>query len=123
MQVSFGSVTAALYPQPVRQVQLALLLVDVGARFVIVGSTARHLENSAARLPRDLDLVVARSDVPMFVSLLSGIADTGRPLRPAGGSPQRVMTSWTPVDVFLDDALPARHTVAIGGTELWVVDE
>lgn len=123
MHVSVGSVTALLYPQPVRQVQLALLLADLKASFVIVGSTARHLHDPAARLPRDLDLVVTRSHVPVFASLLSGIADTSRPLRPAGGSPQQVMTSWTPVDVFLEDVLPTWHTVEIGGTHLQVVDE
>lgn len=105
MRVSVGSVTATVYPQQVRQVRLALLLADVGAHFVIVGSTARHLHDSVARLPRDLDLVVARSHVPVFASLLNGVADISRPLRSAGLSLQRVLTSWTPVDVFLKDAL------------------
>ena len=37
------------------------------------------------------------------------------------GSPQRVLTPWSPVDVFV--ALPAWHTVDVDGTGLRVANE
>ena len=110
-----------MLPHRVRQVQLALLLAERGARFVIVGSTARHL-HGAARLPKDLDLVVARIDAPVLEGALRRLASGGQ-LRPDGASPQGVLTSWSPVDVFLEDDLPAWHPVEVDGTELRVADE
>lgn len=105
-----------------RQVQLSLLLAEDGARFVIVGSTARLLRG-ATRTPRDLDIVALPMDRSSVATVLARLTVPGVPLRPDSPSPQRLITSWSPVDVFLQDEPPDFHTVEIDGTTLQVADE
>lgn len=106
----------------VGQVQLALLLVEADARFVIVGGTARLLRGTP-HTPNDLDIVVSPTGIERIEAVVADLRIAGqRPLR-AGGSPRRVWTSWSPIDVFVEDDLPAWHAVEIDGTRLRVADE
>lgn len=103
---------------PPRQVRLAALLAEGGASFVVVGGTARHLRGDPRR-PRDLDVVVLPGALDGLAQAVTALG--GSPLRP-GPSPRRVDTPWSPVDVFVEDDLPAWTTVAVGDVELRVAD-
>ena len=105
----------------VRQVQLALLLAEADARFVIVGGTARLLRGTP-HTPNDLDIVVSPTEIAKVEAALAELRRAGQQLLRGGGSPQRVLTSWAPVDVFVKDDLPTWHTVEIDGTRLRVAD-
>lgn len=106
----------------VRQVQLALLLVEADARFVIVGGTARLLRGTP-HTPKDLDIVVSPTEIGRAEAVVADLRIAGQRLLRGGGSPQRVWTSWSPMDVFVEDGLPGWHMVEIDGTRLRVADE
>lgn len=87
-----------LYDRPAR---LAVELRSHGARFVIVGGTARRLVTGQGA-PHDLDVVVDAPDLPRLVAALAevgvhtSVAILGR------AAPSHVDTSWGPLDVFVD---------------------
>ncbi|WP_345482209.1 hypothetical protein [Amnibacterium soli] len=102
--------------------QLALLLTEAAAAFVIVGGTARLLRGDR-HTPSDLD-VAATSDQSVRLSIaLRALSPGPRAPQPKKVGPWRVITSWSPLDVFVEDDLPAWHTIEIDGTRLWVADE
>lgn len=90
-----------------RPARLAVELLRHGARFVVVGSTARWLW-SGEGTPRDLDVVVDPADLPLLVGALAtlgvrlGAAGLGR------ACPCHVDTSWGPMDVFVSGPPAAR---------------
>ena len=55
-----------------RSVALAVELVCRGAKFVVVGGTARWL-TEGSRQPRDLDVAVDDEEVPTLVSALAQV--------------------------------------------------
>ncbi|MEW1952262.1 hypothetical protein [Terrabacter sp. NPDC080008] len=85
-----------------RPAVLATELLRRGARFVVVGSTARWLTTGHG-VPRDLDVAVCRDDLPALAAALGrlGVATTAERLGRAGQS--HVDTSWGPLDVFVDE--------------------
>ena len=89
-----------------RPATLATELQRHGARFVVVGSTARWLATGHGT-PRDLDVAVRRDDLAGLVTALAGlgVSTTAERLGRAGQS--HVDTSWGPLDVFVDDAVRA----------------
>lgn len=99
-----------------RSVALAVSLHRAGARFTVVGGTARWL--LGARLPpADLDLVVAPLSLPALRASLQALgADVPRRLR----SGTRCRTTWGPVDVFVDERTPAHRDVVVLGASLRV---
>ncbi|WP_133765087.1 hypothetical protein [Amnibacterium kyonggiense] len=106
----------------VRQVQLALLLTDLGAPCVIAGGTARLLRG-ATHIPRDLDLVVTRRETTQMRAILQRFAIRSSRARHADMFGWSVSTSWGQVDVFVQDDLPGWHLVEVDGLEMRVADE
>ena len=90
-----------------RPATLAALLARHGARFVVVGGTARWLTTGSGS-PGDLDVVVAASDLPLLASALGAVGAPVVAARLGRGSPTRVDTSWGPLDVFVAEPPPAR---------------
>lgn len=90
-----------------RPARLAVELLRQGARFVIVGGTARRLLTKQGA-PRDLDVVVDTPDLSRLVAALaamgvpSSVAVLGR------ASPSHLDTSWGPLDVFVGAPPPGR---------------
>lgn len=90
-----------------RPARLAVELLRQGARFVIVGGTARRVLTGQGA-PRDLDVVVDAPDLPRLVAALavvgvpSSVAALGRAV------PSHLDTSWGPLDVFVGAPPPCR---------------
>ena len=103
------------------QVQLALVLAEAGSRFVVVGGTARFLRTDQRR-PRDLDLVVRPVDERVLDAAFAALGVAQRRPRLTELSPRRVLTSWSSVDVFVEDQLPAWSEVVVDGVGLRVGD-
>ena len=91
-----------------RPATLATLLVRHGARFVVVGSTARWLTTGTGS-PGDLDVVVDATDLPLLAGALGAIGAPVEATRLGRGSPTRVDTSWGPVDVFVAEPPSCRE--------------
>ena len=89
-----------------RPATLATLLSGHGARFVVVGSTARWLTTGTGS-PGDLDIVLDASDLPLLTSALGALGVTVDAKILVHSSPTRVDTSWGPLDVFVGDPPPA----------------
>lgn len=89
-----------------RPARLAVELLRQGARFVVVGGTARRLVTGRGS-PGDLDVVVDAADLPRLLAALavlgvrSSVAVLGRAM------PAHVDTSWGPLDVFVGTPPPS----------------
>ncbi|WP_323095669.1 hypothetical protein [Intrasporangium sp. YIM S08009] len=90
-----------------RPATLAALLARHGARFVVVGSTARWLTTDTGS-PGDLDVVVDASDLPLLAEALGAIGVPVDAAALARSSPTHVDTSWGPLDVFVAEPPPSR---------------
>jgi hypothetical protein len=86
-----------------RAVRLAALLRTAGARFQVVGSTARHLAGDP-RVPRDLDVTVMPEDVDALADALARVGAALDPGRARRLRTVRVNTSYGPLDVFVGAA-------------------
>lgn len=86
-----------------RAVRLAALLRAGGARFEVVGSTARYLAGDP-RAPRDLDVAVRPDDVEALAAALAGVGAVLDPARACRLRVLRVDTSYGPLDVFVGAA-------------------
>jgi hypothetical protein len=93
-----------------RPAKLAVQLRRYGARFVVVGSTARWLVTGEGS-PRDLDVVVEARDLPRFTAALEGLGAGGSHALAPESSQLHVDTSWGPLDVFV--GLPRSRPVAV----------
>ena len=105
-----------------RSVALAVELVHRGAKFVVVGGTARWL-TEGSRQPRDLDVAVDEEEVPTLVSALAqvGVHISCAMLlrcRQVG-----LASAWGPIDVFVGEALPPAAVIRVGGCDLAVAHE
>lgn len=67
---------------------------------MVVGGTARRLVTGQGT-PRDLDVVVATSDLPRLVSALAGVGVHSSVAVLGRAAPSHVDTSWGPLDVFV----------------------
>ncbi len=83
-----------------RPAQLAVQLLRQGARFVVVGGTARRLLTGQGT-PRDLDVVVDTPDLPRFVAALAMVGVHSSVAVLSRAAPSHVDTSWGPLDVFV----------------------
>ena len=92
-----------------RPAALAVSLHRRGARFTVVGGTAQWLLG-AARPPADLDLVVSPGSLPGLRVDLQAL-DAGVPRRLLSGT--RCLTTWGPLDVFVDDRTPPHRDVRV----------
>lgn len=101
-----------------RSAELAVRLVAEGARFVIVGSTARRLRGAGV-CPGDLDVAVTPQDLPNLAQPLATLGAHLGPRLPNAG-PVTVHTPWGPLDVFVTEALPPAETVTVHGVRLEV---
>lgn len=103
-----------------RAVDLAVELSSLGARVVVVGSAAQWLASpTGTPEPRDLDVVVAREDVPDLVAavqVLGGDLTLGRLDRCVE---VHVDTAWGPLDVFVGPPPPSLE-VAVDGVAVRV---
>lgn len=84
-----------------RPARLAVELRRQGARFVIVGGTARRLLTGQGA-PRDLDVVVDAPDLPRLVAALAEVGVKSSVAVLSRTAPSHVDTSWGPLDVFVD---------------------
>ena len=91
-----------------RPATLAILLVRHGARFVVVGSTARWLTTGTGS-PGDLDVVVDASDLPLLAEALGALGVHVDAAVLARSSPTHVDTSWGPLDVFVAEPPASRE--------------
>ena len=102
-----------------RSTDLAEVLARHGARFVVVGGTARRLRGGSHG-PRDLDVAVLAADVPGLARVLHGLStpvDAGALGR---GRPSSIATGWGPLDAFVVEDLPAADPVDVDGVPVEV---
>ena len=104
------------------QVQLALVLAEAGCSFVVVGSAASFLRGSDWT-PRDLDLVVRPEREAALDAALVSVGVPRRVRCRVLPSPRRVLTSWSTVDVFVEDVVPVWSEVVLDGVGLRVLHE
>jgi hypothetical protein len=102
-----------------RTVTLAAELASLGARFVVVGSTARLLRGERPARPADLDVVVEEADVDPLVAALHaiGVATSAPPILRCRHV--RLLTGWGPLDVVVAPWPP--HGTTYAGADLRVV--
>ncbi|MEO6999735.1 MAG: hypothetical protein ABI112_16795 [Terracoccus sp.] len=100
-----------------RPARLAVELLRQGARFVIVGGTARRLFTGRGT-PRDLDVVVDAPDLPRFVTALAGLGAHTSVTILGRAAPSHVATSWGPLDVFVGTSPSGRGVLF---KESWLV--
>lgn len=101
-----------------RSAELAITLTAYGARFVVVGSTARRLRGCDL-CPGDLDVVVVPGELSGLAGALHEVGVTfARRFGRVG--PVTVTTPWCPLDVFVADTHPAAGTTTVAGVPLVV---
>ncbi|GAA5016894.1 hypothetical protein GCM10023258_02850 [Terrabacter aeriphilus] len=104
-----------------RPAALATELLRHGARFVVVGSTARRLTTGEGT-PHDLDVTVCRGDLPRLAAALAGLGVTTTVERLGREGQSHVDTSWGPLDVFVDDDVAARELAYVRGGRTWTLE-